>query len=61
MKTPQLYMIWGVSTLNAVAGVSLLGTAKTMMVEIYGTAMPAVVDGNGSALMPPTRQHATSR
>ena len=46
MKAPQLYMIWGVSTLNAVAGISLIGCAKGMMSEIYGTALPGVVDGS---------------
>ena len=46
MKAPQLYMIWGVSILNAVAGISLIGCAKGMMSEIYGTALPGVVDGS---------------
>ena len=49
MKVPQFYMIWGVSTLNAVAGVTLISCAKTMMIDVYGTAMPDVVDGTFAA------------
>lgn len=45
LKTPQFYMLWIVLCANVTAGIGVLGVAKTMMSEIFGTTLPGVVDG----------------
>lgn len=45
MKTPQFYLLWIVLCLNVTAGIGVLGVAKTMMTEIFGSTLPHVVDG----------------
>jgi MFS family permease len=44
MKTPQFYLLWIVLCFNVTAGIGVLGVAKTMMSEIFGTTLPKVVD-----------------
>ena len=44
MKTPQFYLVWIVLCFNVTAGIGVLGVAKTMMSEIFGTTLPDVVD-----------------
>jgi hypothetical protein len=45
LKTPQFYQLWIVLCLNVTAGIGVLSVAATMMTEIFGTALPGVVDG----------------
>ena len=45
LRTPQFYQLWIVLCFNVTAGIGVLGVAKTMMTEIFGTTMPSVVDG----------------
>lgn len=44
MKTPQFYQLWIVLCLNVTAGIGVLGVARTMITEIFGSALPQVVD-----------------
>ena len=44
LKTPQFYQLWIVLCLNVTAGIGVLGVAKTMITEIFGTTLPQVVD-----------------
>lgn len=45
LKTPQFYLLWVVLCFNVTAGIGVLGVAKTMMTEIFGSTLPHVVDG----------------
>lgn len=45
LKTRQFYLLWLVLCLNVTAGIGMLGVAKTMMSEIFGSTLPAIVDG----------------
>ncbi|MCA9648988.1 MAG: OFA family MFS transporter [Myxococcales bacterium] len=45
LRTPQFYLLWIVLCFNVTAGIGVLGVAKTMMTEIFGTTLPTVVDG----------------
>ncbi|MBL28471.1 MAG: MFS transporter [Rhodospirillaceae bacterium] len=45
LKTPQFYLLWIVLCANVTAGIGVLGVAKTMMSEIFGTTLPTIVDG----------------
>ncbi|MED5449411.1 MAG: OFA family MFS transporter, partial [Planctomycetota bacterium] len=44
VKTPQFYLVWIVLCFNVTAGIGVLGVAKTMMTEIFGTTLPDLVD-----------------
>ena len=43
LKTPQFWQLWIVLCFNVSAGIGVIGVAKTMMTEIFGTTMPDVV------------------
>jgi len=45
LRTPQFYLLWIVLCFNVTAGIGVLGVAKTMMVELFGSALPNIVDG----------------
>ena len=45
LKTPQFYQLWIVLCFNVTAGIGVLGVAKTMMTEIFGTTLPHIVNG----------------
>ena len=45
LKTPQFYFLWIVLCFNVTAGIGVLGVAKTMMKEIFSSALPMVVNG----------------
>lgn len=45
LKTRQFYQLWIVLCLNVTAGIGVLGVAKTMMSEIFGSTLPSIVDG----------------
>ena len=49
IKTPQFYLLWIVLCFNVTAGIGVLGVAKTMMSEIFGTTLPLVVTGSFAA------------
>lgn len=42
--TPQFWLLWVVLCFNVTAGIGVLGVAKTMMTEIFGTTLPGIVD-----------------
>ncbi len=44
LKTPQFYQLWIVLCFNVTAGIGVLGVAKTMMSEIFGTTLPHIVN-----------------
>jgi MFS family permease len=44
LKTPQFYQLWIVLCFNVTAGIGVIGVAKTMMNEIFGTTLPDIVD-----------------
>ncbi len=44
LKTPQFYLLWIVLCFNVTAGIGVLGVAKTMMTEIFGSTLPTTVD-----------------
>lgn len=43
LKTPQFWQLWIMLCFNVTAGIGVIGVAKTMMSDIYGTTMPLVV------------------
>ncbi|MDD3446304.1 MAG: OFA family MFS transporter [Zavarzinia sp.] len=45
LKTPQFYLLWLVLCTNVTAGIGVIGVAKTMMSEIFGTTLPLIVNG----------------
>ena len=45
LRTPQFWLLWATLGLNVTAGIGVLGVAKTMMGEIFGTTLPHIVDG----------------
>jgi MFS family permease len=44
LRTPQFYQLWIVLCFNVTAGIGVLGVAKTMISEIFGTTLPGIVD-----------------
>ena len=45
LRTPQFYQLWIMLCFNVTAGIAVIGVAKTMIVDIFGAALPAIVDG----------------
>ena len=43
LRTPQFYLLWIVLCFNVTAGIGVLGVAKTMMTEIFGSSLPQIV------------------
>ena len=44
LKTSQFYQVWVVLCLNVTAGIGIISVAKTMMTEIFSSALPDIVD-----------------
>ncbi len=44
LRTPQFYQLWILLCLNVTAGIGVLGVARTMITEIFGTTLPQTVD-----------------
>jgi len=44
LKTPQFYQLWIVLCFNVTAGIGVLGVARTMISEIFGSSLPDIVD-----------------
>lgn len=42
LKTPQFWQLWIMLCFNVTAGIGVIGVAKTMMSEIYGSMMPLI-------------------
>ena len=49
VRTPQFYLVWIVLCLNVTAGIGVLGVAKTMMSEIFGSALPEIATSQFAA------------
>ncbi|WP_085904592.1 OFA family MFS transporter [Kiloniella majae] len=49
IKTPQFYRLWIVLCFNVTAGIGVIGVAKTMMTEIFGSTLPGIVDASFAA------------
>jgi len=49
LKTPQFYQLWIVLCLNVTAGIGVLGVARTMITEIFGSTLPDIVDASFAA------------
>ena len=49
IKTPQFYLLWIVLCFNVTAGIGVLGVAKTMMGEIFGSTLPLIVTSSFAA------------
>jgi MFS family permease len=49
IRTPQFYLLWIMLCFNVTAGIGVLGVAKTMLTEIFGSALPAIVTGSFAA------------
>eukprot|EP01126_Amoeba_proteus_P065018 TRINITY_DN9175_c0_g1_i2.p1 TRINITY_DN9175_c0_g1~~TRINITY_DN9175_c0_g1_i2.p1 ORF type:complete len:416 (+),score=71.82 TRINITY_DN9175_c0_g1_i2:157-1404(+) len=49
LKTPQFYLLWLSVLGNAVAGVSIISSAKTLMTEIFGASLPEIITGSFAA------------
>ncbi|KNC54101.1 uncharacterized protein AMSG_12300 [Thecamonas trahens ATCC 50062] len=49
LRTPQFYLFWTAVFGNAVAGVSVISSAKTVMTDCFSTALPSVVHGGFAA------------
>lgn len=46
LKTRQFYLLWVVLCFNVTAGIGVIGVAKTMITEIFGSTLPDIVDGS---------------
>lgn len=42
LKTPQFWLLWIVLCFNVTAGIGVIGIAKTMMTEIFGSTLPTI-------------------
>ncbi|EPJ46549.1 MAG: major facilitator superfamily transporter [Osedax symbiont Rs1] len=49
LKTSQFWRLWIMLCLNVTAGIGVIGVAKTMMTEIFGSTLPGVVDAGFAA------------
>jgi len=49
LKTSQFWRLWLMLCLNVTAGIGVIGVAKTMMTEIFGSTLPGVVDASFAA------------
>lgn len=49
LKTSQFWRLWIMLCLNVTAGIGVIGVAKTMMSEIFGSTLPHIVDAGFAA------------
>ena len=45
LATPQFWLLWIILCFNVTAGIGVLGVAKTMMTDIFGSSLPQYVGG----------------
>jgi len=50
MRTAQFYLLWIVLCFNVTAGISIISVAKTMMKELFSTALPGIVNAKVNLL-----------
>jgi MFS family permease len=50
LRTPQFYFLWIVLCFNVTAGIGVLGVAKTMMTEIFGSTLPHIVNAEFASI-----------
>ena len=50
LRTRQFWQLWIVLCFNVTAGIGVIGVARTMMSDIFGTTLPNIVDGAYAAL-----------
>lgn len=43
IRTPQFWLLWVMLCFNVTAGIGVIGVAKTMVSEIFGSALPLIV------------------
>ncbi|HVX14947.1 MAG TPA: OFA family MFS transporter [Pirellulales bacterium] len=43
LRTPQFYLLWLMLCFNVTAGIAVLGVAKTMMTDMFASALPQIV------------------
>jgi len=43
LRTPQFWQLWVMLCFNVTAGIGVIGVAKTMMTEIFGSTLPDIV------------------
>lgn len=43
VRTPQFYLLWVMLCFNVTAGIAVLGVAKTMMTDMFASALPQMV------------------
>ncbi len=43
LRTPQFYLLWIMLCFNVTAGIAVLGVAKTMMTDMFASAVPQIV------------------
>lgn len=49
LRTPQFYKLWILLCFNVTAGIGVLGVAKTMLTEIFGSSHSEIVTGSFAA------------
>ena len=49
LRTPQFWQLWVMLCFNVTAGIGVIGVAKTMMTDIFGTTLPWVVNAGFAA------------
>lgn len=49
LKTPQFYLLWIMLCFNVTAGIGVLGVAKTMVAEIFGSTLPHIATSSFAA------------
>ncbi len=43
LKTPQFYLLWVILCFNVAAGIGVIGLAKTIMTDIFGSSLQSIV------------------
>ena len=49
LRTPQFWLLWLILCFNVTAGIGVLGVAKTMMTDIFGSSLPGIVGSSFAA------------
>ncbi|MCF8359605.1 MAG: OFA family MFS transporter [Prolixibacteraceae bacterium] len=49
IRTPQFYQLWIMLCFNVTAGIAVIGVAKTMIIEIFGSNLSSVVTASFAA------------
>lgn len=50
LRTPQFWMLWTALCCNVTAGIGVIGVAKTMIDDIFGTTLPHLVTASFAAV-----------